>query len=95
MGTKEKGSILEPKGNEFTVWCDADFCGNWNKETAISDPVTAKSRSGYAITYASCPIFWASKMQTEVTLSTTESEYVSLSQSLQDVIPLTRIVDEI
>ena len=95
LGTKDKGIILEPKGNEFTVWCDADFCGNWNKETAISDPVTAKSRSGYAITYASCPIFWASKMQTEVTLSTTESEYVSLSQSLQDVIPLMRIVDEI
>ena len=35
------------------------------------------------------------KMQTEVTLSTTESEYVSLSQSLRDVIPLMRLVNEI
>ena len=95
LGTKDKGIILDPKGNDFTVWCDADFCRNWNKDTAMSDLVTAKSRLGYAITYASCPIFWASKMQTEVTLSTTESEYVSLSQSQRDVIPLMRIVNEI
>jgi hypothetical protein len=95
LGTKDKGIILDPKDQEFIVWCDADFCGNWNPDTAITDAVTAKSRSGYAITYASCPIFWASKMQTEVTLSTTEAEYVSLSQSLRDVIPLMRIVDEI
>ena len=62
---------------------------------AINDAVTAKSRSGYAITYASCPIFWASKMQTDVTLSTTESEYVSLSQSLRDVTSLMQIVDKV
>ena len=95
LGTKDKGIILHPKSSDFIVWCDADFCGNWNKETAISDPVTAKSRSGYAITYAGCPIFWASKMQTEVTLSTTESEYVSLSQNLREVIPLMQLVEEI
>ena len=34
-------------------------------------------------------------MQTEVTLSTTELEYVSLSQSLRDVIPLMRLLKEI
>ena len=34
-------------------------------------------------------------MQTEVTLSTTESEYVSLSQSLREVIPLMQLVEEI
>ena len=43
LGTKDKGIILDPKGNNFTVWCDANFCGNWNKDTAMSDPVTAKS----------------------------------------------------
>ena len=43
LGTKDKGIILDPKGNDFIVWCDANFCGNWNKDTAMSDPVTAKS----------------------------------------------------
>jgi hypothetical protein len=33
------------------------------------------------ISYQGCPITWASKLQTEVVLSTTESEYVGLSES--------------
>jgi hypothetical protein len=60
----------------------------------MDDPMTAKSRSGYCITYANCPIYWASKIQTEVALSTTESEYISLSQSLRDTIPLMDLIDE-
>jgi hypothetical protein len=94
LGTKDKGIICDPKVSDFIVQCDADFCRNWNKVTAMSDPVMAKSRSGYAITYPGCPIFWAPKMQTEVTLSSTESEYVNLSQSLQEVIPLMQLVEE-
>jgi hypothetical protein len=30
---------------------------------------------GYIITYAGCPMHWASKMQTEIALSATEAEY--------------------
>lgn len=45
--------------------------------------------------YGNCPIIWASKLQTEVALSSTESEYVSLSQSLREVIPLMGLVQEL
>ena len=38
---------------------------------------------------------WASKLQMEVALSTTEAEYISLSQSLRDTIPLMRLFDEV
>jgi hypothetical protein len=62
---------------------------------ASDDPITIKSISGYAITYASCPIYWALKLQTEITLSTTEVEYVSLSPSLHDTIPLMALLHEI
>eukprot|EP00957_Ditylum_brightwellii_P066512 5049447-Ditylum_brightwellii.AAC.1 len=48
--------------------------------------MTAKSRTGYVITYANCPIIWASKMQTMVSLSSTESKYVALSTALRDAI---------
>jgi hypothetical protein len=95
IGTADQGIILLPDDHSFVVWADADFCGNWNKETSVSDSMTAKSRSGYAITYASCPIMWASKLQTEVAMSTTEAEYVCLSQSLRDAIPLMRLLTEI
>lgn len=45
-----------------------------------------KYRTGYFIAFATCPVLWSSKMQTEVTLSTTEAEYITLSQSTQELI---------
>ncbi len=35
-----------------------------------------------------------SKLQTEIALSTTEAEYVALSQAMQDVIPLMNLLNE-
>ena len=93
-GTRDKGLILNPKDHSFNCWVDADFVGNWNRVTAEVDPSTAKSRTGYVITYAGCPIVWASKLQTEVALSTTEAEYNALSASLREVIHMMQIVDE-
>jgi hypothetical protein len=47
------------------------------------------------ITYAGCSLVWCSKLQTEIALSTTESEYISLSAALREVIPLRRLFSEI
>ena len=94
-GTRDKGIIYSPDHEQsFDVYADADFSGNWDRETAMEDPETAKSRSGYVISYANCPLLWASKLQTEVTLSVTESEFVSLSTALREVIPLMRLLEE-
>jgi Reverse transcriptase (RNA-dependent DNA polymerase) len=96
-GTRDKGIILKPKANgknDFQVWVDADFCGLWNKETAPDDPSTARSRTGYVITYAGCPVAWISRLQTEVAHSSTEAEYVALSQALRDCIPMIELLEE-
>ncbi len=37
---------------------------------------------------------WASKMQTEIALSSTEAEYIALSQSMTEVIPIMWLMDE-
>jgi histone deacetylase 1/2 len=95
LATKEKGLILNPRDHSFDCWVDADFVGNWSRVNADEDPSTAKSRTGYVITYAACPIVWGSKLQTEVALSTTESEYNAISTSLREVIHLMQIVDEV
>ena len=58
------------------------------------DPSTAKSRTGYVVAYGGCPLVWASKLQTEVALSTTEAEYNAMSASLREVIHLMQLVDE-
>ena len=96
IGTRDKGLILQPNIKQsFLVWADADFVGNWSQDTAMSDVATARSRSGYLITYSGCPISWASKMQTEIALSTTESEYISLSTALRETIPMMRLIEEV
>jgi Reverse transcriptase (RNA-dependent DNA polymerase) len=93
--TRTKGLIMKPNG-KLTVdcYCDADFAGLWNKEDH-RDPVSAKSRTGYVIMFAGCPVVWVSKLQTEIALSTMEAEYVALSHSLRQLLHLRRVVEEI
>ena len=81
--TRDKGLILKPSGSSFDVYVDADFAGNWNKSDASEEDYTARSRHGYIIMYSGCPITWASRLQTEVALSSTESEFIGLSQALR------------
>jgi hypothetical protein len=78
----------------FECYCDANFSWNWNKAFASVDPSSAKSRSGWIVFYVGCPISWASKLQSQVALSTTEAEYIAMSQSLRDVIPVMNLLQE-
>jgi hypothetical protein len=93
-GTKNKGLLLTPS-NDMILDCyvDADFAGLYGVEDD-QDPVCVKSRTGYCLTLANCPLIWVSKLQTEIALSTTEAEYIALSQSLRDLIPMRRLLDE-
>ena len=94
LHTRDKGMILHPTVQSFDCYVDADFSGNWNPKE-WDDPKNARSRSGYVIMYAGCPIVWASKLQTEIALSTTEAEYVALSTALRECIPLMQLVKEL
>jgi len=92
--TKDEGMTFQPQHHSFDCHVDADFSGNWHRDEAQDDPSTAKSRTGFIISYASCPIIWSSRMQTTIALSTTEAEYIALSTALRDVLPLMRLVRE-
>ena len=73
QGTLDKGLEFKPSPKmELDLYVDADFAGLWNVEND-QDPVCVKSRTGYVITYGSCPVVWVSKLQTEIALSTLES----------------------
>jgi hypothetical protein len=95
LGRKEKGikyKIDQSKGLECYV--DADLAGGWDS----TDPDNASnlmSRTGFVIKYADCLIYWKSKLQTEITLSTATTEYIALSTALREVIPLLTIMEEI
>jgi hypothetical protein len=47
------------------------------------------------MTLGGCPIQWSSKLQTEIALSTTEAEYIALSQAMRELLPLCRLLLEI
>ncbi len=93
--TKDKGLLLRPtKSFTLDMYVDADFAGMWHQEhSALRDNVL--SRTGYIITFCGCPIHWASKLQSEIALSTTEAEYIALSMATRELLPLRRILQEI
>jgi hypothetical protein len=94
QGTRNRGVILKPNPHKsLEVYVDADFAGNWDKDKTW-DPDTARSRHGYIVTYAGCPILHKSQLQTEIALSSTESEYTGLSYALRDVIPIMELLKE-
>jgi hypothetical protein len=97
LSTRDKGIILKPSTAFFDCWVDASHAGEWQKygEESATDSTTAKSRTGYILLYAGCPIIWASKLQTEIALSSTEAEYIALSQAMREVIPLLRLMKEV
>jgi hypothetical protein len=71
-----------PKKSHEDAIVDADFAGLYGVEDD-QDPMCVKSRTGYCLTLANCPLIWVSKLQTEIALSTTEAEYIALSQSFK------------
>jgi hypothetical protein len=92
--TKEKGTILKPNAEKgLELFVDADFSGNWDQRESW-DRDTARSRHGYIVKYNDCPLLWKSQMQTEIALSSTESEYTGMSYGLREVIPIMEILKE-
>ena len=64
-------------GSELIGWCDADWA---------SDPDTRRSTTGYVFQIGSGSVAWATRKQRTVALSSTESEYMALTESLQHAI---------
>jgi hypothetical protein len=96
-GTRTKGLILNPNKNDILkidCYADADFAGLWNSEDE-QDPHCVKSRTGFIVMIANCPVIWKSKLQSEIALSTMESEYIALSTACRDLLPLQDLVKEV
>ena len=73
--------------------CGCKFCLRLGQNQ--EDPSTVLSRTGYALLYMGCPVLFVSKMQTEIALSTTEAEYIALSQAMRDLIPFSNMAKEL
>lgn len=79
--TPDRGLVLNPS-RELKIDCypDAGFAGMYGYKNS-SDPSCVKSRTGFVITVANCPVLRQSKLQTETALSTMEAEIIALAHS--------------
>ena len=73
---------------------DDGFAGGWDPGDAMNAD-NVYSRTGYVIRNSGCPIYWQSKLQMEIALSTAEAEYIALSQALRETLPMTSLMKEI
>jgi len=92
--TKDKGLIIHPQGNKFECYVDASHAGDWKQESSMDDPSTARSRTGFIFSFAQCPVIWGSKLQTEIALSSTEAEYIALSGTIREILPVLSLAKE-
>jgi hypothetical protein len=94
-GTKEQGLILRPDNAlEIELFFDANIAGLHGYEDP-EDPSSVKSRTGYVICIAKCPVVWVSRLQTKTAFPTMMAEYIALSTAMQDLIPFKRIAEEV
>ena len=54
-----------------------------------------KSRTSLLLNSGNVPIFWSSKLQSEITLSTLEAEYIALSQGMRELVFARNLVSEL
>jgi hypothetical protein len=94
--TSDKGIIMKPTEGPMTFNCyvDADFAGGFGYEDS-TDPICVKSRSGWVFTLGETPVHWKSTLQSTISLSTVEAEYVALSMSLREFLPMRKTAQEV
>jgi hypothetical protein len=91
----DKGLVLRPtEVLKIDCFVDADFAGLWPHEVR-DDPSCVKSRTGFAICLANCPVIWSSKLQTEIATSTMEAEYSALSFAMRELLPFKHLVQTV
>ena len=95
--TRSRGLVLNPTSNplEIDAYPDADFAGMWGHENVL-DPSSVKSRTGFVINVANCPVLWISKLQSGCTAqSTMEAEIIALNHCCRELFPIVDMVSSL
>ncbi|KAL2250008.1 UNVERIFIED_CONTAM: Retrovirus-related Pol polyprotein from transposon TNT 1-94 [Sesamum indicum] len=86
-GTKDRALVFGKGKLTLFGFVDADFAG--------SDCDKRRSTTGYVFTYGGTAVSWVSKLQKVVTLSTTEAEYVAVTEAAKELIWLQHFLGEL
>jgi hypothetical protein len=63
---------------ELTCYVNVDFYRTWDKKHLENDPNTACLQSNFVMFVAGPPVYWQSKLQTMMELSTADIELIAL-----------------
>jgi len=83
---KLKLGNMDVTKEQLIGYVDADWSG---------DTQDRKSNTGYVFKYFDAPISWASRKQAMVTLSSTEAEYIALTEATQEGLWLRRLLTDL
>ena len=89
LNTVDVGLVFERDekiGQGVVGYCDSDYAG---------DQDTRRSTTGYVFTLAKAPVSWRSTLQSTVALSTTEAEYMAVTEAVKEAIWLHGLLDEL
>ena len=93
-GTVEKEIICKPNTDKgLEVHFDSCFTGSYDRTNA-EESASVCSRTGFNIKCANCPITWKSKLQTRITVSTTETQCIVLLTELLETTLLMQLQRE-
>ena len=86
-GTEDKKLCFRKRG-DFVIrgYCDSDYGG---------DGVSRRSITGYVFTAGGNTISWKSKLQKVVALSTTEAEYMALTEAVKEAMWLKGLAEKL
>ena len=73
-GTINQSLVLGSDSSEPCGFCDSDWAGDSDER---------KSTSGFIFTFHGGPVLWRSELQEITALSSTEAEYISLSEAMK------------
>ena len=85
--TREQSLSIVP-GSDFSIqsYVDADWAGNVEDRRSVSGSIVYVGKS---------PVLWGSKRQETVAMSTMESEYYALSESMKDTLMIKNLLGEL
>ncbi|KAI4331921.1 hypothetical protein L6164_016867 [Bauhinia variegata] len=88
LKTLDVGLIFEKNdvGQHIVGYCDSDYAGDLDK---------CRSTTGYVFTLAKAPISWKSTLQSTVALSTTEAEYMAITEAVKEAIWLQGLLEDL
>ena len=86
-GTSKLGLIFSTQSNCIvTGFCDSDYACDLDRR---------RSLTGYVFTLSGCAVSWKATLQSTVALSTTEAEYMALTEAAKEAIWLKGLVQDL